>query len=62
MGTLQPRFTEEVHYSVSPEEFRAQFEFDPIEDRQMSAAVDALRGVAAVAKLGGFADAAGGRK
>jgi carboxyl-terminal processing protease len=36
---------------LSPEEFREQFEFDPIEDRQMSAAVDALRGVFAFSKL-----------
>jgi carboxyl-terminal processing protease len=30
---------------MSPEEFRQQFEFDPIEDRQMTAAIEALRGM-----------------
>ena len=32
---------------MTPEEFRLQFEFDPIEDRQMSAAIEALRGMMA---------------
>lgn len=30
---------------MTPEEFRQQFEFDPIEDRQLTAALDALRGM-----------------
>jgi len=30
---------------MTPEEFRQQFEFDPIEDRQLTAAIDALRGM-----------------
>jgi carboxyl-terminal processing protease len=36
---------------MTPEEFKQQFEFDPIEDRQETAAVDALRGVAAFSAL-----------
>jgi carboxyl-terminal processing protease len=34
---------------MSAEEFREQFEFEPIEDRQMTAAVDTLRGLLALA-------------
>lgn len=34
---------------MTEQEFAAQFEFDPIEDRQLSAAVDAIRGVNALA-------------
>ncbi len=36
---------------MTPAEFREQFEFDPIEDRQLSTAVDALRGVLALHHL-----------
>lgn len=36
---------------MTAEEFRQQFEFDPLEDRQLSAAVDALRGVRAFTAL-----------
>ncbi len=35
---------------MSAEDFAGQFEFEPIEDRQLAAAIDALRGVAAVDK------------
>lgn len=36
---------------MTVEEFREQFDFDPIEDRQLTAAVDALRGVFVMASL-----------
>ena len=46
---------------ASPEEFRERFEFDPIPDRQLEAAVDVLRGVLAYgtvpAATGGMAAA-----
>jgi carboxyl-terminal processing protease len=36
---------------MSAQEFREQFEFEPIEDRQLTAAIDALRGVLALHRL-----------
>jgi carboxyl-terminal processing protease len=36
---------------MSAQEFREQFEFEPIEDRQLTAALDALRGVLALERL-----------
>ena len=39
---------------MTAEEFREQFEFDPIEDRQMTAAIDALRGMTAFDKREGM--------
>lgn len=41
---------------MTPAEFRAQFEFEPIEDRQLTTALDLLRGVLALARPANASD------